>query len=170
MSKRFSGFSHGIASVLLLATTVVQAQVTPCVKDDLAAVLQKYNVDFATDIQPILDVACAGCHTNGGTSGGLSMSTGSAFGNLVNVPANNSAANMPRITPFNDASSFLFQKINCTNLNDIPGTPYGRRMPRSGPPYLSTAHQALILDWIEQGALAARDPDRIFGNGYDGRN
>lgn len=170
MSKRFGEFNFGVAGVLLLASVVAQAQVTPCVKDDLGAVPPKYNVDFPTDIQPILDVACAGCHTGGGTSGGLNMNVGAAFGNLVNVPANNSAANMPRITPLDAAASFLFQKINCTNLNEIPGTPFGRRMPRSGPPYLSAANQALILDWIEQGARAARDPDRIFGNGHEGRN
>ncbi|UXI66245.1 hypothetical protein [Tahibacter amnicola] len=92
-----------------------------------------------------------------------------SFANLVNVAANNGAANMPRITPSNPNASFLFKKVNCTNLNSIAGTPYGRRMPRSGPPYLSVAEQALILDWIQQGARATRDPDRVFGNGYDGR-
>lgn len=170
MSKRFRGCSHAVAFVLALSSMAAQAQVTPCTRDDLSTVPPKYNVDFPTDIQPILDTACAGCHTGGGTSGGLDMNAGASLGNLVNVPASNSAANMPRITPFDEAASFLFNKINCTNLNDIAGTPYGRRMPRSGPPYLSAAHQALILDWIEQGALAVRDPDRIFGNGYDGRN
>lgn len=169
MPKRFGG-CNGVGVALIFACVSAHAQVTPCVKDDLSAVPPQYNVDFPTDIQPILTVACAGCHTGGGMSGGLNMDAGVAYGNLVNVQANNGAAHMPRITPSDETASFLFQKVNCTNLNEIAGTPYGRRMPRSGPPYLSAVHQALILDWIEQGALATRDPEKVFGSGFDGRN
>lgn len=157
----------GFSTVLLLiGTAAARADVTPCVADDYGAVPVTYNVDFPTQIQPIIDVACAGCHTAGGVSGGLSMDAAVALANLVNVPANNAAAGMSRITPFDTEASFLFKKINCTNLNTIAGTPYGRRMPRSGPPYLSVADQALVFDWIAQGARSTRDPDRIFGDGY----
>ena len=158
-----------LAALLLgCATPFAHAQVTPCVADDLSAVPVRYNVDFTLDIQPIFSVACSGCHI-GGTAGGLSLAEGSAHGNLVNVAANNPNAGMARITPANPLASFLFQKINCTNLNEIPDTPFGLRMPRSGPPYLSAQDQAAILDWIEQGATPASDPDRVFGSGFEGR-
>lgn len=155
--------------VLAVIQAEAMAQVTPCVADDISAIPVKYNVDFETEIQPIFSVACNGCHI-GGVSGGLSLADGDAYGNLVNIPANNANAGIPRVTPGDPEASFIFKKINCTNLNDIVGQPFGRRMPRSGPPYLSAVDQARILDWINQGANAASDPDRVFGNGFDGRN
>lgn len=139
-----------------------------CVEDDLSGVPERLNIDFPTEIQPIFSVACANCHTNGGQSGGLNMDIGAAYGNLVNVAASNANAEMDRITPDDPQASFLFKKTNCTNLNSMPGNPYGLRMPRSGPPYLSAADQARILDWIRQGAPAAADPQRIYATGFDG--
>ncbi|WP_440222508.1 hypothetical protein ACQQ2N_15660 [Dokdonella sp. MW10] len=144
------------------------AQVTPCVPDSLSATPVNWNVDFATDVQPIFDVACSGCHI-GGSSGGLSLAPGSAYANLVGVPASNGNAGIPRVTAGDPDASFLFKKLNCTNLNDIEDMPYGARMPRSGPPYLSLADQAMILDWIEQGARTAADPNLLFRDGFDGR-
>lgn len=160
---------HHVILIALLATlpSLVDAAIV-CVEDDLSGVPTRLNVDFATEIQPILSVACANCHTNGGASGGLNMDSGAAYGNLVNVPASNANALMNRITPGNPQASFLFKKTNCTDLNDLSGTPYGRRMPRNGPPYLSAADQARILDWIRQGAPLAANPDRILGSGFDG--
>lgn len=146
--------------------TAAIAAVTPCEADDLDAVPVHYNVDFETEIQPIFSVVCQACHI-AGTSGGLSLAEGAAYGNLVGVPANNPNAGMSRVTPGDPEASFMFKKINCTNLNSIPDTPYGRRMPRSGPPYLSAEDQARILDWIQQGAPPASDPDKVFGGGFD---
>jgi len=158
--------------VVLAASALVPmplaAQVTPCVADDLSAVPVNYNVDFPTDVQAIFSVACDGCHI-GGVSGGLSLAPGAAHGNLVNVAANNPNAGIPRVTPGNAEASFIFKKLNCTNLNDIPAQPFGLRMPRSGPPYLSAADQAMILDWIRQGATTAANPELIFGDGFGGR-
>jgi hypothetical protein len=154
---------------LLSVAGVALAQVSPCTPDDLSGIPVRTNIDFPTDVQAIFSVACDGCHI-GGASGGLSLAPGSAYTNIVNVSANNANANMPRITPGNPTASFLFQKINCTNLNSIAGTPYGFRMPRSGPPYLSAADQAMIVDWIREGAPAMRNPERIFTSAFDGRN
>lgn len=139
-----------------------------CSEDDLSAVPVRINIDFNTEIQPILSVACANCHTNGGSSGGLDMNAGAAYANLVNVAASNGNAAMNRVTPGDPQASFLFKKTNCTNLNGMAGTPYGLRMPRSGPPYLSAADQARILDWIREGAPAAANPERIHATGFDG--
>jgi hypothetical protein len=79
----------------------------------------------------------------------------------VNVPSANTAAGFPRVTPGSPQQSFLFQKINCTNLNSIANAPYGLRMPAAEPglrshKYLSIAEQAAIRDWIQQGAPAGR--------------
>lgn len=155
---------------LLLLLPLSASASVDCIEDDLSATPILMNIDFETDIQPILSVACANCHTNGGTSGGLSMEAGAAYGNLVNVAANNANAQMNRVTPGDPQASFMFKKLNCTDLNDMAGTPYGRRMPRSGPPYLSAADQARILDWIREGAHASADPDRIFATGVDGHS
>ncbi len=161
-----------IATLLMLGmlgSVPAVAQVTPCTADDLGAVPIRYNVDFEVDIQAIFSVACSGCHI-GGMSGGLSLAPGNAFANLVNVPANNVNAGIARVTPGNSEASFLFKKTNCTNLNDIASTPFGRRMPRNGPPYLSVQDQAAILDWIEQGAQALANPELIFGSGFGARD
>lgn len=136
-----------------------------CSPQDLSSIPLGYNIDFGTQVQEIFNARCSGCHI-GGTSGGLSLSAGSALGNLVNVPSNNAAAGIPRITPGNPAASFLFRKINCTAL---PGV-YGLRMPRNGPPHLTAEQQAVIMDWIREGARAQADPDRIFGGGLEARN
>jgi hypothetical protein len=46
--------------------------------------------------------------------------------------------------------SFLYLKISMTT--NALGTGCGMQMPRSGPPYLSTADQNTIKNWIMQGA------------------
>lgn len=133
-----------------------------CTPEDLSSIPLADNIDFATRVQPIFTNSCSGCH---GGSGGLNLGAAAAFGNLVNVASNNANAGIPRVTPRNPAASFLFRKINCTVL----GAGLGQRMPRNGPPYLSIEEQALIMDWILDGARAQADPDRIFGSGVESR-
>lgn len=162
-----TSLSRAALFLLVLSPLSVTAAIV-CSEDDLSSVPARVNVDFATEVQPIFSVACSGCHTNGGASGGLNMNVGSAYGNLVNVAANNGNAQMNRVTPNNPQESFLFKKTNCTNLNSMAGTPYGLRMPRSGPPYLSAADQARILDWIREGARPAANPDILYATGFDG--
>lgn len=157
------------AIVLLAGSTATRAGGIPCTSESLADVPVHYNVDFQSQVQPIFSVACANCHTNGGAFGGLNLDVGAAHGNLVGVIASNPAAALSRVQPGSGAQSFLFAKINCTDLNDLDDQPYGLRMPRNGPPYLDPVDQALILDWIEQGASLQADPDRVFGHGFDPR-
>lgn len=160
-------FARPCAFLLVLVIPISATAAINCVEDNLSAIPILSNIDFATEVQPIFSVACAGCHTQGGTSGGLNLNPGVSRNNLVNVPANNSNAQMNRITPGDPQASFLFKKTNCTNLNSMPNQPYGARMPRSGPPYLNAADQARILDWIREGALASSNPERIFATGFD---
>lgn len=155
-----------LMALLLLPVHAAASPLPGCESESLAEQPVNVNVDFESQVQPILSAACAGCH---GGAGNLSLEPGLAYAQLVSVAASNPAAQRPRVHPGDAADSFLWRKINCTGLDDLPGQPYGRRMPRNGPPYLGLADQALILDWIEQGALPAADPDRIWGNDFERR-
>lgn len=146
----------------LLAGGIWSGSAGACTPEDLSSIPVIDNVDYATQVQPIFNASCTGCH---GGSGGLNLGAAVSRGNLVNVASNNGAAGIPRVTPRNPGASFLFRKINCVGL----GPPFGLRMPRNGPPYLSLEQQALIMDWILEGATAQADPDRIWGSGMESR-
>ena len=142
------------------------AQVS-CTGDDLSSVAPRANVDFNTTIQPIIDANCSSCHYSRAL-GGLDMDPGKAVADLVNVPTSLTTAGIPRVKPFDLDQSFMFKKINCTDLNLM----YGFRMPEAfepqlpPPPPLSKEDQAAIRDWIMQGALAAAQPPSIALGGY----
>src|SRR5690349_13763264 len=95
-----------------------------CTPEDLSAVAPRANVDFNTTIKPIIDATCSACHYSR-MLGGLDMEPGNAVGDLVNVPSSTTTAGIPRVTPFDLDKSFLFKKINCTDLDLM----YGFRMP-----------------------------------------
>jgi MYXO-CTERM domain-containing protein len=114
--------------------------------DDLAAIADVPNVEYATMIQPIWDAACTGCHNSGsGNNGGLNLQTNS-YANLTSgfsleVPGRR------LVEPFNVNASFLFEKINCANPQ------VGTRMRPTDP--MLFPDQVLIRSWINQGALPA---------------
>ncbi|MBX3724460.1 MAG: hypothetical protein KF823_00900 [Xanthomonadales bacterium] len=151
----------GLAALLAIA---LAGPTLACSPEDLSTVPLGYNIDYETQVQPIFDLHCDGCHI-GGAFGNLSLDPGVSYANLVNVPADNAAAMRDRVEPDDIDASFLFRKINCENLDDA----YGLRMPRSGPPYLSLLQQSVIMDWINEGAFPLADPDRIFGYPFDPR-
>ncbi len=113
--------------------------------EDLSQIAETANVDYETQIQTIWNSRCSGCHTGGGVSGGLKLDTGQSFGNLVGVQATSSS--LKRVEPGEPGQSFLFQKINCAQPDS------GSRMPPGG--RLELNLQALVRDWIAQGAQAA---------------
>jgi hypothetical protein len=160
----------GVLAWLYLSHSPVFAQVgetrvvTPCVADDLSAQTIAPLVDFVSQIQPIFELNCSGCHI-GGVSAGLNLAASVSYGNLVSAAVQTSGVGGFRVTPFDTANSFMFNKVNCTNLDSIPGQPYGLRMPRNGPIYLTKAEQAYIRDWINQGA--AMQGDRVFVNNIE---
>lgn len=112
--------------------------------DDLAMVPETENVDYATMIQPIWDLSCTGCHSAGsGNNGGLNLQENS-YANLlgamsIEVPGRR------LVEPGDVARSFLYEKINCANPQ------VGTRMRPTDP--MRFEEQALIKDWIAQGAL-----------------
>jgi len=108
------------------------------------------TVSFATQIQAqILNPACTACHTDDGRtpSSNLNLKSGVPISNLVNVacvcPGH---ATVMRVIPGNPSGSYMIQKLE--GAADIVGL----RMPRNGPPYLTTDQVALIRQWIQNGA------------------
>ncbi|MDP2208593.1 MAG: hypothetical protein Q8K98_07440 [Bacteroidota bacterium] len=98
------------------------------------------QVSFSTQIQPIFNASCTGCH---GSSGGLNLSASVSHANLVNVNAQSSCTTLKRVLPTNASQSVLYLKV--------AGTDCGNRMPQGGS--LPTQQINLINDWITQGAL-----------------
>ena len=101
------------------------------------------RVDFKTQIRPIIEARCAGCHIYGrGSEEGL-RETGfdqETLGTLRNG-GRNTGPNV--IVAGKPCSSFYVQKIR--------GTFGGARMPKNAPP-LSREEIQLIMDWIAEGA------------------
>ena len=109
---------------------------------------QTTTVTFSTQIQQqIFNPACIACHTDEGRtpSSGLNLKTGVSIANLVNV-ASVGKVGATRVVPGNPSGSYLIQKLE--GAPDI----IGARMPRNGPPFLTTEQIALIRQWIQNGA------------------
>jgi mono/diheme cytochrome c family protein len=109
------------------------------------------QVNYATQIQPIFNFNCVGCH--GGTNGVTLSSYAEAMASVgdqygINV-----------IQPGSSATSPIVDKIS----NAQPQ--HGLRMPRGGTP-LTTAQITLIKNWIDEGAkpdLIASAPHKVAG-------
>ncbi len=153
--------SHHRLIALALAFAIPAAEACAPVFD-LSATPEYQNVDFPTEIQPIFDVACVGCH---GFAGGLDLSASQSYANLIDVPSANTNNHMDRVEPGQPGQSFLFWKLNCSNPGALG---WGATMPIGGPP-LAPADQARIMDWIREGALPARDALRVFRHGFEAR-
>ncbi len=100
------------------------------------------TVFFATDIQPIFDQHCIGCHGDGGFQG-LDLRTGQSYALLVGVTAQEAA--IPRIDPGHPETSYLYLKITGNQTS-------GARMPFGEAPLPQTTTD-LVRTWIEEGAL-----------------
>ena len=106
------------------------------------------TVTFSTQIQQqILNPACVSCHTDEGRTpaSGLNLRSGVSHSQLVGV-ASVGKAGAVRVIAGNASGSYLIQKLE--GASDIVGL----RMPRNGPPFLTTEQVALIRQWITNGA------------------
>jgi len=106
------------------------------------------TVTFSTQIQQqILTPACTGCHSDEGRtpSSNLNLRSGVAYSQLVGV-ASVGKPGAIRVIAGNASGSYLIQKLE--GAADIVGL----RMPRNGPPFLTTEQVALIRQWITNGA------------------
>lgn len=104
----------------------------------------KADPSFASDIQEIFDrtgCSASSCH---GTveSGGLRLTSGSSYAELVNVAAEGESGT--RVIPNDAANSYLVIKIEGRQN-------FGSRMPVGGPA-LDTIDVGNIRNWINQGA------------------
>ena len=113
---------------------------------DLSDAPIHFGVDWQTEIKPILQDYCVGCHSFGSTPDFSDIGIDAIF-KIVNTYAQ----------PGNPAASRLFVKINCSSPDG------GQQMPLGDPP-LSMLEQSLVFDWIEQGALGESPPGAIARN------
>lgn len=97
------------------------------------------QVDFETQIQPILTSNCTSCHTSTHSTG-LDLTSGNSYNDLVDVVSQNYSPAL-RVVSGDPGSSVMYNKITNT------GT-YGGVMPPSG--QISTANQTLIQTWITE--------------------
>jgi hypothetical protein len=98
-------------------------------------------VSFETDIQPILDASCVGCHGDGG-SGGLDLRGSVSYANLVGTVSQNYAPAL-RVVAGDPEASVLHEKVADTGA-------FGGLMPPRGA--LASEDVELIRRWIAEGA------------------
>ena len=90
-------------------------------------------VDYETEIQPIFNANCIGCH---GGSGGLTLTS---YGSLMSGGNSDDV-----VIPDNGSESLLIQKLR--------GTASGSQMPKNQDPLDESVIQ-LIENWIDEGAV-----------------
>lgn len=104
------------------------------------------QVSFASQVQPIFTASCTGtaCHDNVMSAENLALTSGQAFGELVNV---NSAQcmNVKLVAPGAPDQSYLVWKLQGSGP-----CYFGSRMPKLGS--LSAAQIQTVRDWIANGA------------------
>lgn len=103
-------------------------------------------MSFATDVQPIFDANCIGCHSSTGSASWMDLTSGSAYDAIVDVPSNGSA--LDRVEPGSAADSYLYHKTADTQ-DTVGGS--GNPMPPSAGGLDATSLQTLG-DWIDDGA------------------
>ncbi|GEM_PF-1220233 len=106
--------------------------------------VDSYTYTYATDIEPIFDANCDGCHLSGAASGGFNMDNGTV--DHVNVASIDVPA-MDLFEPGDTSQSYIWHKLNNTQ-GDVGGA--GQQMPRGGP-FLDKATLAIIETWVVEG-------------------
>jgi hypothetical protein len=99
------------------------------------------RVFFSSDVQPVFDANCIGCHGAGG-NGGLDLRPPQSYDNLVDVVSPNYDGT--RVAPGEPDKSVLMDKIS-------GGDRFGSRMPPTGSG-LSDSTIETIRTWVLEGA------------------
>jgi hypothetical protein len=104
------------------------------------------EVSYGADIQPLFDRSSmeggCGCHNSGGVGvqlSGFDMST------LPSMRRGGATSGAKIIVGGDPCGSVLLQKVG-------PSPAAGARMPLNGPPFWTAEEQALLHDWIAEGA------------------
>jgi hypothetical protein len=110
-------------------------------------------ISFATVYSTIISPKCLTCH--GATAkGGLNMATEMTAYNTLKMGTSSATdevgCNESYVTPGDAMTSLLYQKVAGAPLLTAA---CGSQMPKNGPPYLTTAQQTMIEDWINDGAM-----------------
>lgn len=104
------------------------------------------DVHFAADLLDGVfadsDIDCARCHTGDGE--GLRQS-GFDMTSYATVRVGGGRSGASIVIPGDPCDSILVQKLDVS-------PPFGARMPRNGPPFLSAAQLQMVRDWIIEGA------------------
>lgn len=139
MSKNII-FIFGLLVIFIVIAFSCSNDKNPTKSDDNVTV----DPSFANEIQPIFNSNCAisGCHSNASKSANLSLASGEAYDNLVNVNSTQNSSKK-RVVPGDAENSYLVIKIEANQ----PGI---SKMPPSGS--LSSNQIQLIKNWINKGA------------------
>ena len=127
--------------------------------DDLSEIAATPEVDYRTQIQPIWSRLCVGCHRPGSENGfGLNLTEDESHGDLLRI-VSQEVPGLPLVTPFDPDARYLMEKLRCWDPQ------VGERMrPDSA---LAVEDQALVRDWIAQGAEDSDVPPEDMGPGLD---
>ena len=114
-------------------------------------------VAYASDIQPIWEADCNGCHCGLTEFAGLSIVFDPLDPDLSRRHLVNVFASQPEfgsisdllVRPYRPRESYLVHKLRGTQL-EVGGDL--DQMPQDGPPYLEESDIHLIESWIRQGA------------------
>jgi len=90
-----------------------------------------------------VNCALAGCHAGNSPTGGMNLTAGVAYANIVGVHSTE-RADLNRIQPGDPDRSYLVKKIR--GDADIVGSP----MPLIGS--ITAAQRQLVIDWVRRGA------------------
>ncbi len=103
------------------------------------------NATFTRVQGEVFSVSCAlsGCHSGASPTGGMNLTAGVAYGNIVRVPSTE-RADLNRIEPGDPDRSYMVKKLR--GDPDIVGSP----MPLIGS--ISAAQRQLVIDWVRRGA------------------
>ena len=125
-----------------------------------------HDIEYNSAIQNLFDnysnknIGCIDCHfeADKNPSGGLDLTDGISYANIVDIQTGENP-NYSYVVPFHPEQSFLFMKVNC----DSPGV--GDRMPdHNFAGGITVEQQALIYDWIANGATIETSDDIFRGN------
>jgi ankyrin repeat protein len=120
------------SKVRLLTTTVLGVALGLSVFSDTVSAQAPAKVDFAKDVQPVLQDNCVDCHGPTKQKAGMRLDRKSSA----------LKAFSRRVVPGSSANSMVFLRI--------AGHEYGMQMPPKGP--LHTEEIATLKAWIDQGA------------------
>lgn len=104
-------------------------------------------VNFRDIQSTIFSPICASrCHAGATAPKGLQLDAANAWNLIVGVKSVEVPA-LSRVDPGHPENSYLIVKLAPIDVRRD-----GERMPRNGPPYLSTAQITMIRRWIQEGA------------------